>query len=137
MKYCPRCQQTKAIECFGVDNRAVSGLKIHCKECKKTERAATREYHRQYEATYYKKPEVKARRAAQMKSYTNDPERRPRHEARWMVHRAIDAGRLVRQPCEVCGTPKTDAHHDDYSKPLDVRWLCRPHHNEHHAKVQP
>lgn len=47
---------------------------------------------------------------------------------------AIKKGELVRQPCEVCGAAKTDAHHDDYSKPLDVRWLCRLHHFQHHAK---
>lgn len=46
---------------------------------------------------------------------------------------AIQSGKLVRQPCEVCGkTSYVDAHHDDYSRPLDVRWLCRSHHRQHH-----
>lgn len=45
---------------------------------------------------------------------------------------AIASGKLVRQPCEKCGATKVDAHHDDYSRPLDVRWLCRSHHLEHH-----
>jgi hypothetical protein len=49
-----------------------------------------------------------------------------------VVTTAVRAGRMVRQPCEVCGEPKTHAHHDDYSKPLDVRWLCPKHHREHH-----
>ena len=35
---------------------------------------------------------------------------------------------LRSEPCEVCGATKTVAHHDDYAKPLDVRWLCRSHH---------
>jgi DNA-directed RNA polymerase subunit RPC12/RpoP len=52
--------------------------------------------------------------------------------ARAQVTSAIRAGRLVRQPCEVCGAVKVDAHHDDYSRPLDVRWLCRAHHRQHH-----
>lgn len=55
-----------------------------------------------------------------------------RMEARWRCRDAIKSGKLVRQPCEKCGEPKTDAHHDDYSKPLEVRWLCRAHHAEHH-----
>lgn len=57
--------------------------------------------------------------------------------ARWShmaVQSAINRGILVRQPCEVCGDEKTDAHHDDYRKPIDVRWLCRRHHIELHAK---
>lgn len=41
---------------------------------------------------------------------------------------AIRAGKITRLPCEVCGSPKTDGHHEDYSKPLSVRWLCRKHH---------
>jgi hypothetical protein len=49
---------------------------------------------------------------------------------------AIANGTLVRQPCEVCGTTrKIDAHHDDYSKPLEVRWLCRSHHRQHHIAL--
>ena len=47
---------------------------------------------------------------------------------------AIKDGSLVRGECEVCGTnDKTEGHHDDYSKPLDVRWLCRKHHSQWHS----
>lgn len=49
-----------------------------------------------------------------------------------LVGKAIRRGELVRQPCEACGSTEVDAHHDDYSKPLDVRWLCRTHHKHHH-----
>lgn len=49
------------------------------------------------------------------------------------VKRAIDARVLARACCEVCGAARVVAHHDDYSKPLAVRWLCRPHHLRHHA----
>lgn len=47
-----------------------------------------------------------------------------------MVNNAIRDGKIARQPCEVCGR-KAQAHHEDYSKPLDVRWLCFQHHREH------
>jgi hypothetical protein len=39
---------------------------------------------------------------------------------------------LSAQPCEVCGAESAHRHHDDYDKPLDVRWLCREHHAELH-----
>jgi hypothetical protein len=39
-------------------------------------------------------------------------------------------GTLVRQTCQVCGSARSHAHHDDYSKPLTVRWLCALHHKE-------
>lgn len=51
---------------------------------------------------------------------------------RVQVAKAIRTGKLVPQPCEVCGATKVDAHHDDYSRPLDVRWLCRGHHRRLH-----
>lgn len=52
---------------------------------------------------------------------------------RKLTNRKIRQGVLIKQPCEVCGTEeKIEAHHDDYMKPLDVRWLCRFHHQEHH-----
>src|SRR4051794_27601008 len=49
-----------------------------------------------------------------------------KHRAHTAVARAIADGRLTKGACEVCGEERADAHHDDYSKPLDVRWLCRP-----------
>lgn len=48
-----------------------------------------------------------------------------------MVEIAIAKGILKPQGCEECGK-KADAHHDDYNKPLDVRWLCKEHHSEWH-----
>lgn len=53
--------------------------------------------------------------------------------ARDFTRAAIVLGYLVRQPCEVCGTSKVQAHHGDYEKPLDVRWLCTTHHADEHG----
>ena len=57
-----------------------------------------------------------------------------------VLEQATSTGKIDRQPCERCGAtgtmkdgrPLVQAHHDDYSKPLEVRWLCQPcHHNWH------
>lgn len=40
------------------------------------------------------------------------------------VAEAIRLGKITPSPCEMCGEKKVQAHHDDYNKPLDVRWLC-------------
>src|ERR1700677_4257949 len=58
-----------------------------------------------------------------------DPERkRFQHAIRERVARAVRSGRLTPGPWERCGAARTEAHHDDYGKPLDVRWLCRSCH---------
>lgn len=59
---------------------------------------------------------------------------RKQARAHLMVTSAVQAGRLTRKPCEECGAEKVDAHHDDYDKPLDVRWLCRLHHRRAHTQ---
>lgn len=56
--------------------------------------------------------------------------------ARKLMRNAIKDGTLVRQPCEECGSTKSVAgHHPDYSRPLDVRWLCASHHAEEHDRL--
>ena len=53
-----------------------------------------------------------------------------------VVQKAILSGRLVREPCSRCGAPKAQAHHEDYSKPLDVAWLCRKCHKQRHRELK-
>lgn len=61
-------------------------------------------------------------------------------KAQMLVLLAVKRGILSPKPCEVCGMAvyntsgrrMVHAHHDDYNKPLDVRWLCSKHHTEWH-----
>lgn len=61
-----------------------------------------------------------------------------RDAAHRAVNSAIRRGQLVRPDlCEGCGTKcgkRIDAHHDDYSQPLTIRWLGSTCHRRHHAK---
>jgi hypothetical protein len=50
---------------------------------------------------------------------------------------AIKRGLLARGCCEVCGsTENIDGHHDDYGRPMAVRWLCRLHHRRLHRDLK-
>jgi hypothetical protein len=63
-----------------------------------------------------------------------NPEKRRAHSA---VSNAVRDGRLERGPCEVCGTTENvHGHHEDYDKPLEVRWLCVIHHAEEHQRMK-
>lgn len=55
--------------------------------------------------------------------------------AHGIVRRAIAKGKIVRGACTVCGQTNAEAHHEDYNKPLEITWLCRVHHREHHRKA--
>lgn len=81
---------------------------------------------------YYSRPYVRAREARKQRRYYRDPRKHRQALARFKVKWAVKSGKLKRKPCEVCGKKRTEGHHDDYSKPLVVVWLCRKHHVERH-----
>jgi hypothetical protein len=60
--------------------------------------------------------------------------RTDRDAARAQLNRAVRRGILQRPTtCEACGrSGKITAHHPDYSKPLDVEWLCYECHGIQH-----
>lgn len=106
----------------------------------------TRERIRQIEAKLYRTLARESVAVDLLKNPTelqrspNRPERklskseRRKEVARNAVKNAVRKGTLARKPCERCGSPKVSAHHHDYSKPLDVIWLCGTHHAEAHGK---
>lgn len=49
---------------------------------------------------------------------------------------ALKRGLVIQEPCEECGALDAEAHHPDYDRPMDVRWLCRPHHRQRHALLR-
>lgn len=61
-----------------------------------------------------------------------DPRRRI---ARNAIASAVRYGTMTRLPCEVCGEPRTQGHHEDYDKPLDVVWFCTRHHAARHREM--
>lgn len=73
-------------------------------------------------------------REANRRWLARNPEKYRAHNA---VSNAVRDGYLVRPLfCEECGSGvRIQAHHDDYSKPLEVRWLCTRCHGVTHRKV--
>jgi ribosomal protein S27AE len=80
---------------------------------------------------YCKKCSAKYNREWRKKNLPSE-DQRFKDNVRVKTYYAIKAGKLIRKPCEVCGEAKVEAHHDDYNKTYDVRWLCGKHHREHH-----
>lgn len=64
----------------------------------------------------------------QVKKYMTEvyyPKNRDKCRARSKVQRALKNNLLIRLPCEKCGNPKSEAHHENYKEALSVRWLCK------------
>ncbi len=80
-----------------------------------------------------KKPSAESRKAT-LKNWDNrHPQKAIAHNA---VNNAIRDGNMVKKPCERCGSTDSEAHHEDYSKPLDVMWFCPKHHAERHVELR-
>jgi Bacillus phage endonuclease len=59
-----------------------------------------------------------------------------KEKARQKLTRAIERGHLVRpEHCSKCRRKsRVQGHHTDYSKPLEIVWLCRSCHRAEHAE---
>jgi hypothetical protein len=106
-----------------------------CKDCAKLDVSANyranRNYYKSYDIERNKKPE---RRESRKQHARKHKQRNPdKAKARNAVGNALRHGTLIRQPCEMCGEV-AQAHHEDYSKPLEVKWLCFKHHRMTHGQ---
>jgi hypothetical protein len=137
MKTCRLCGQEKANEDYYAHPTMKGGRDNKCKECVKAGVRANYRRNREHYIAYEKEREKSIGRKAKKLQYQR--ERRYKNKVKYLAHNMVNNAlrdkRLERKPCEVCGGSFTEAHHDDYMKPLDVRWLCRRHHLEVHGKV--
>lgn len=83
---------------------------------------------------YERKKTVEDPLFRQRKRYHNEkfPKRR---KARTKLSNSLRDGKIVRRPCQECGSKNSHAHHYDYSRPLDVVWLCTEHHWKAHGRT--
>jgi hypothetical protein len=132
-KECFCCKQTKPISEFYKHAMMADGRLNKCKSCVKQsvkERRFNPES-RERVLAYDRK-----RGNRQSKLYLKKYRARypNKYRAHNLVNNAIRDKRLFREPCEVCGrTDTVEGHHDDYAKPLNVRWLCAAHNRQWHS----
>lgn len=139
MKTCKRCLAELPISDFYKHFRMSDGYLSFCKSCVKAR------------VSDHRKRNIDRIRQYDVDRFRNDPARRQKHAEHGETYRhkhphkrrahnqvayAVRTGKLTKLPCEMCGNPKSEAHHDDYSKPLDVRWLCRLCHTVIHYQPE-
>lgn len=145
VRKCPRCaKKFKASEksprkycsLWCADHRSLNMQgKKKCHFCNKfydlddmTSRNRCRGCNNNYQKNLYLKNPKYFRQAVDKYARENPEKRRA-----WMtLNTALAEGRVTKTGCEVCGAEKVHGHHGDYTKPLEVRWLCPLHHKWHH-----
>jgi hypothetical protein len=152
MKKCGHCKKLFPLEEFTKNRTTKDGLYCYCKTCKAKKRAKYYQEHKEQFKIYQHEWDVKNKDKVKMYKKRNGWKYREKinkssliylnkfpekHKARVLVAKLIREGVLIKQPCEVCGELKVDAHHYlGYEEKhwADVKWLCFKHHRELHIK---
>ena len=141
MKKCFKCGQMKPLSEYYKHSEMADGHLNKCKECTKKDVQKNRrkniKYYREYDRKRFKTQKRKEAHNKRCPIYRkNNPEKYKAHN---LVNSAIGCGRLRRpEYCQDCGKKHRyiHAHHEDYSRPLDVIWLCPPCHAKRHKEKQ-
>ena len=62
-----------------------------------------------------------------------EPGQKQRSIARSYANVYQRRGKITPEPCSVCRDPVAQKHHEDYSRPLQITWLCRKCHQKRHS----
>lgn len=123
-KVCPRCGGESDAPPYKVKRYDYT-----CRSCfkkvKKKSRVKNREHELQYHREYNKGRDHN----------TLYERNRVKILARQRLRNAVKVGEITKLPCESCGDLNSQAHHPDYSKPLDVVWLCHDCHVQEHVRL--
>jgi len=125
MKQCRRCLNILPLEAFHKAKRNKDGLKTLCVDCDREVYGASYSRWKKQNKEHHAKLNRKCRKKRPDKVW-----------ARNQVRQAVRSGTTIPVPCP-CGSPYSQAHHHDYSKPLDVVWLCAKCHGQEHRAYKP
>jgi len=138
-KNCSACQKRLPVSEFTKNSASEDLLSSRCRSCAREDRIKkglqkpegwerkTKNMSEYQKAWHKKNPSYRTERSKTWLS--RNPERRKVRDA---VKYALRTGKLQKLPCGVCGELEVEGHHSDYSRPLDVIWLCKEHHREIH-----
>jgi len=151
-KTCFKCNRLQPMTEFYAHRFMADGFLNKCKTCTKTDVKTyylqNIEYYREYERERAILPKRVSARIAYAKTpqgleRTNEGKKRwvqrnpEKRKAQVAVKNALRNKLLKKMPCEICGsTIRVHGHHEDYSKPLQVIWLCPRHHTDRHKELR-
>jgi len=140
MKYlCGWCGERKKFDDMVKDKRRQSGCVSRCKKCENKDQKRNLDYYRAWRENHREQERVRGlkywrKHKKQYKIYEKCRRHSVEVKARQKLRNAITDGRIKKPSiCEECKSKKIlHGHHDDYTKPLEVRWLCSECHGVYH-----
>lgn len=156
-KRCPTCTKPKILDDFYKNRSRPDGVSSQCKLCclayqkRHSQTDGFKAKKRKWDTTYLATPRGKRVHAQARNAYSktekgrevnrtaaliyseDNPEKR---KAQQILNNAIRDGKIERpERCAKCDEKKfVEAHHEDYSKPLDVDWWCKKCHTAYHIE---
>ncbi len=135
MKICTQCNEVMPLASFYRHPKSGDGLLHICKDCHRLRmkvRRLTDPYVQQYDRDRAKTPARK--RQGRMNVDRWRKENPVGYRAHNALNNAIRDGKITKQPCALCGAAEcVHGHHKDYTRPLDVVWLCAKCHHRLHS----
>ena len=133
MKQCKYCGECKPLSEYHKNKLSKDGHKSHCKECNRAYSLKWRSENLERIRAYDRERGNRQSPEYQRNYRRSNPIKYGAHK---MVKNHVRDGKMqAPDNCECCGAgKKLHAHHDDYAKPLKVRWLCASCHGEWHQK---
>jgi len=101
------------------------------KECSKCTSAL--EEHRFGKYRYCLKCHAQQMRECRPRHKSLSIEQRAKANARSYANVYLKRGKIKKGKCCVCNSKDSQMHHEDYTKPTDILWLCRGCHLQRHG----
>ncbi len=144
-KRCSTCKQQKVLADFNKARREKDGLRGRCNSCRHqyylSRRKEIAEQHKQrhIEIARYQKRYAKGHRVTHAEKAKGYQLRYPQKcSARKQLQYAVKCGSIIKpNSCDNCSRKgSVEGHHEDYSRPFDVEWLCTKCHTEKRQKIK-
>jgi hypothetical protein len=129
MKKCFKCNGVKDLSEFYRHKQMGDGHLNKCKDCTRKDAALQLEKNKQNPEWVEKEKERVRLKPLKLKG-------KPRTIIYAEMRSKIASGEIIKLPCAVCGNAKSQGHHEDYSKPFDLVWLCVRHHQDRHIHLR-
>ena len=130
MKKCFKCDSVLPLDKFYKHKQMKDGHLNKCKLCAKSDSTKNRGGNLE-KIRKYDRDRGNRQSSDYLKSYRAKYPNK--YKAHSKVNNEVRKGNLFPLPCEICfNTQDLHAHHDDYLKPLNIRWLCSKHHSQWH-----